>query len=121
MVSSFYAGVAGALYAYCYLGSLEITAFELQTSFRLLGMIIIGGLGTILGSFLGAGFIVLLPILISQGIAFMDLQGMSDVLSNIELMVFGGLIIFFLIVEPYGLARLWRTIKEKLRLWPFPY
>jgi len=121
MVSSFYAGVAGALYAFCYLGSLEITAFELQTSFRLLGMIIIGGLGTILGSFLGAGFIVLLPILISQAIAVLNVSGMSDVLSNLELMIFGGLIIFFLIVEPYGLARLWHTIKEKLRRWPFPY
>jgi branched-chain amino acid transport system permease protein len=121
MASSFYAGVAGALYAFCYLGSLEITAFELNTSFRLLGMIIIGGLGTILGSFLGAGFIVLLPILISQTIALLDLPGMSDVLANMELMIFGGLIIFFLIVEPFGLARLWRTIKEKLRLWPFPY
>jgi len=121
MVSSFYAGVAGALYAFCYLGSLEISAFELVVSFRLLGMIIIGGLGTILGSFLGAGFIVLLPILISQTLAILHLPGMSDLLANLELMIFGGLIVLFLIVEPYGLARLWRTTKEKLRLWPFPY
>jgi branched-chain amino acid transport system permease protein len=121
MVSSFYAGVAGALYAFCYLGSLEISAFELVVSFKLLGMIIIGGLGTILGSFLGAAFIILLPILISQGLALLHFSGMSDVLANLELMIFGGLIIFFLIVEPYGLARLWRTTKEKLRLWPFPY
>ena len=121
MVSSFYAGVAGALYAFCYLGSLEVTAFELAVSFRLLGMIIIGGLGTILGSFLGAGFIVLLPILISQAIVFLHISGASDFLANAELMIFGGLIILFLIVEPYGLARLWQTIKEKLRLWPFPY
>jgi branched-chain amino acid transport system permease protein len=121
MASSFYAGVAGALYAFCYLGSLEISAFELVVSFRLLGMIIIGGLGTILGSFLGAGFIILLPILISQALAILHVPGMSDLLANAELMIFGGLIIFFLIVEPYGLARLWRTTKEKLRLWPFPY
>jgi branched-chain amino acid transport system permease protein len=121
MASAFYAGVAGALYAFCYLGSLEISAFELVLSFRLLGMIIIGGLGTILGSFLGAGFIVLLPILISQTLALLHVPGMSDLLANIELMIFGGLIILFLILEPYGLARLWRTTKEKLRLWPFPY
>jgi len=121
MVSSFYAGVAGALYAFCYLGSLDISAFELVVSFKLLGIIIIGGLGTILGSFLGAGFIILLPILISQTLALLHFSGMSDILANLELMIFGGLIIFFLIVEPFGLARLWRTTKDKLRLWPFPY
>ena len=120
-VSSFYAGVAGALYAFCYLGSVEVTAFELALSFRLLGMVIIGGLGTIMGSFLGAGFIVLLPIFISITVAAFATRGLTDFLSNLELIVFGGLIIFFLIVEPYGLARLWHTTKEKLRLWPFPY
>ena len=121
MVSSFYAGVAGALYAFCYLGSLEVTAFELNVSFRLLGMIIIGGLGSIMGSFLGAGFIVLLPIFISQLISFFPTRGGTELLSNMELIIFGGMIILFLIWEPYGLARLWHTTKEKLRLWPFPY
>lgn len=120
-VSSFYAGVAGALVAFCYLGSVQITEFELLLSFQILGMVIIGGMGSILGSFLGAGFMVLLPIFINQFVTLTAGMMPSDFLSNIELMIFGGLIIFFLIVEPFGLARLWITIKDKLRLWPFPY
>ena len=92
-----------------------------MVSFALIGMIIIGGLGTILGSFLGAGFFVLLPIGINMSLGtFMDVVP-SDILSNIEAIIFGGLIVLFLIVEPYGMARLWHTIKDKLRLWPFPY
>ncbi|RMF88219.1 MAG: branched-chain amino acid ABC transporter permease [Nitrospinota bacterium] len=120
-ISSFYAGVAGALLAFAHLRSVEVTEFDLFFSFRLLGMIIIGGLGSILGSFLGAAFIVLLPIFINRTVSLFAQVVLSDLLSNLELMIFGGLIIFFLIVEPYGLARLWLTIKSKLRLWPFPY
>jgi branched-chain amino acid transport system permease protein len=82
-------------------------------------MVMIGGLGSILGSFLGAGFIVLLPIVLNY-IAHL-LQISTAVASNVELMMFGALIIFFLIVEPHGLARLWQIGKEKLRLWPFPH
>jgi branched-chain amino acid transport system permease protein len=82
-------------------------------------MVVIGGLGSILGSFLGAGFIVLLPIALNQ--LAHALQISTAVASNVELMMFGALIIFFLIVEPHGLARLWQIGKEKLRLWPFPH
>jgi branched-chain amino acid transport system permease protein len=120
-ISSFYAGVAGALYAFVFLTSVDITAFALERSFFLLFMIIIGGLGSILGSFLGAAFIVLLPVFINHtAILFVETVP-SDLSANMELIVFGGLIIVFLIVEPYGLARLWQTLKEKLRLWPFPH
>lgn len=118
-VSSFYCGVAGALYAFCYLGTVEPEAYNLDLSFRILFMVIIGGLGSILGSFLGAGFIVLLPIVLSVVVHYTGLS--NSVTSNLELMVFGALIIFFLIVEPHGLARLWQIGKEKLRLWPFPH
>lgn len=118
-VSSFYCGVAGALYAYAYLGTVEPEAYGLDLSFRVLFMVIIGGLGSILGSFLGAAFIVLLPVVLSM---LVHAAGISTaVASNLELMVFGALIIFFLIVEPHGLARLWQIAKEKLRLWPFPH
>jgi branched-chain amino acid transport system permease protein len=124
-ISSFYCGVAGALYAYTYLGTVEPEAFNLDLSFRILFMVIIGGVGSILGSFLGAAFITLLPILLSVlSAAFSHATGMEPshaVVSNLELIVFGGLIIFFLIVEPHGLARLWQIAKEKLRLWPFPH
>ena len=121
-VSSFYCGVAGALFAYCYLGTVEPEAYNLDLSFRILFMIIIGGVGSILGSFLGAGFIILLPIALNLLFhAFAPETMSSTVQSNLELMIFGGLIIFFLIVEPHGLARLWQIAKEKLRLWPFPH
>jgi branched-chain amino acid transport system permease protein len=124
-ISSFYCGVAGALYAYTYLGTVEPEAFTLDLSFRILFMIIIGGVGSILGSFLGAAFITLLPIFLSVlfGLAShtFGLDISHSIVSNLELMIFGGLIIFFLIVEPHGLARLWQITKEKLRLWPFPH
>jgi branched-chain amino acid transport system permease protein len=124
-VSSFYCGVAGALYAFCYLGSVEPDGFSLDLSFKILFMIIVGGVGTILGSFLGAGFILLLPIFLNvalPGIAeLLHLPINGATVSHIETMVFGALIMFFLIIEPHGLARLWQIGKEKLRLWPFPH
>jgi branched-chain amino acid transport system permease protein len=124
-VSSFYCGVAGALFAYAYLGTVEPEAFSLDLSFRVLFMVIIGGVGTVLGSFLGAAFVTLLPVLLSITVRYLDsnlgLHIPESTISNLELMVFGGFIIFFLIVEPHGLARLWQIAKEKLRLWPFPH
>ncbi len=124
-VSSFYCGVAGALYAYCYLGSVEPDGFSLDMSFRILFMVIIGGVGSILGSFLGAAFILLLPIFLDILLPFFaglfGLPFSSATVSHIQIMVFGALIMFFLIVEPHGLARLWQIAKEKLRLWPFPH
>jgi branched-chain amino acid transport system permease protein len=124
-VSSFYCGVAGALFAYAYLGTVEPEAYNLDLSFRILFMIIIGGVGTVLGAFLGSAFIVVLPIALNMLVTFLDaslgLGVASSSASNVELMVFGGLIIFFLIVEPHGLARIWQITKEKLRLWPFPH
>ncbi len=121
-ISSFYCGIAGALYAYAYLGTVEPQAFDLTRSFQVLFMIIIGGMGSILGSFLGAAFITLLPILLNVvAHAWFGGAVRMAVLSNLELVIFGGLIIFFLAVEPHGLARLWQIAKEKLRLWPFPH
>ncbi|MFN3885216.1 MAG: branched-chain amino acid ABC transporter permease [Rhodocyclaceae bacterium] len=124
-VSSFYCGVAGALYAFCYLGSVEPDGFSLDLSFKILFMIIVGGVGSILGSFLGAAFILLVPIFLDIALhpiaAALHLPLSAADVSNIQLMVFGVLIMFFLIVEPHGLARLWQIGKEKLRLWPFPH
>jgi branched-chain amino acid transport system permease protein len=124
-VSSFYCGIAGALYAFVYLGSVEPDGFNLDLSFRILFMVIVGGVGSILGSFLGAAFITLMPILLEVLLtgarSAFNLNLDPGVTSMAQLLVFGGLIIFFLIVEPHGLARLWQIAKEKLRLWPFPY
>ncbi len=121
-VSSFYCGVAGALYAYAYIGTVEPEGFNLDLSFKILFMIIIGGVGSIVGAFLGAAFIVLLPIALDVMVQEW-LHGIlpPSISSNLQLVVFGGLIIFFLIVEPHGLARLWQIGREKLRLWPFPH
>ena len=124
-VSSFIVGVAGALWAFVYLGTWEPAAFSVDVSFRLLFMVIIGGLGSIMGAFFGAGFIVVLPIVLNQFlpvIASMFGFTISTAgISHAELMIFGGLIVWFLVVEPHGLARLWSTGKQKLRLWPFPH
>lgn len=120
-VSSFYVGFAGAMAFALWLGSVETAeAFDINQSFQILFMIIIGGLGSILGSFLGAAFIVLMPIILTNVfVGVFDMQAVTA--KHIEFIVFGGLIIFFLIVEPQGMARLWQLTKEKLRSWPFPY
>jgi len=120
-VSSFFIGISGALWAFVYTGSVEALAFEITRSFQVLFMIIIGGLGSILGSFLGAAFIVLMPIFLNIAPTALGLEISVEMVSHMEFMIFGALIIFFLIVEPLGLARLWQIGKEKLRLWPFPY
>ncbi|MEY2631367.1 MAG: hypothetical protein RIR00_21 [Pseudomonadota bacterium] len=124
-VSSFFVGVAGALWGFVHLGSWEPAAFSVDRSFQLLFMVIIGGLGSIMGSFFGAAFIVVLPIFLNQFLpALGHLVGVSistAAVSHAELIIFGSLIVFFLIVEPHGLARLWSIAKEKLRLWPFPH
>ncbi len=120
-VSSFYIGVAGAMYGFIYLGSWEPLAFDVNLSLSLLFMLIIGGMGSIMGSFIGAAFIVVLPILLNQLPAMVGLPISTAMASHLEFMIFGALIIFFLIVEPHGLARLWAIGKEKLRLWPFPH
>lgn len=120
-VSSFYIGVAGALYLFVYLGSTEPDGFGISLSFQALFMIIIGGLGSILGSFLGAFFILLLPIFLTRVPPMLGFDLSTALVAHLEFMVFGALIVFFLIVEPHGLARLWQITKEKLRIWPFPY
>ena len=120
-VSSFIVGVAGALWGFIHLGAWEPAAFNLDRSFQLLFMVIIGGLGSIMGSFFGAAFIVLLPLLLNQLPGWFGVSMSTALAAHLEAMIFGALIVFFLIVEPHGLARLWSTTKQKLRLWPFPH
>ncbi|MFP1643741.1 branched-chain amino acid ABC transporter permease [Pontitalea aquivivens] len=121
MVSSFFIGIAGALFFAVYLGAAEVgEAFGIQKSFLILFMVIIGGLGSIFGSFAGAAFLVLLPVLL-KNLLVGQLGWPTDLAAHIELMIVGGLIVVFLIAEPHGLAQLWRLAKEKLRLWPFPH
>jgi branched-chain amino acid transport system permease protein len=120
-VSSFIVGVAGALWAFVYLGSWEPLAFSIDRSFQLLFMVIIGGLGSILGAFLGAAFILVLPIMLDQIPHALGIPISVETVSLLTFVVTGALICYLLIVEPHGFARLWSTAKEKLRLWPYPY
>lgn len=120
-VSSFIVGVAGALWAFIYLGSWEPLAFSIDRSLQLLFMVIIGGLGSILGSFLGAAFILILPIMLDQVPHALGIPVSVETVSLLVFIVTGALICYLLIVEPHGFARLWSTAKEKLRLWPYPY
>ncbi len=120
-VSSFFIGIAGALFFAVYLGAAEVgEAFGIQKSFLILFMVIIGGLGSIFGSFAGAAFLVLLPVLL-KNVLVGGLGWPTDLAAHIELMIVGALIVIFLIAEPHGIAQLWRVAKEKLRLWPFPH
>ncbi|AXC48960.1 branched-chain amino acid ABC transporter permease [Paracoccus suum] len=120
-VSSFFIGIAGALFFAVYLGAAEVgEAFGINKSFLILFMVIIGGLGSIFGSFAGAAFMVLLPVAL-KNLLVGGFGWPTDLAAHIELMIVGGLIVIFLIAEPHGLAQLWRLTKEKLRLWPFPH
>jgi branched-chain amino acid transport system permease protein len=120
-VSSFLIGIAGALFFAVYLGAAEVgEAFGINKSFLVLFMVIIGGLGSIFGSFAGAAFLVLLPVFL-KNVLVGGMGWPTDLAAHVELMIVGALIVFFLIVEPHGLAQLWRLTKEKLRLWPFPH
>ncbi len=120
-ISSFYCGVAGAMMVFLWLGSAETEAFDVFVSFQVLFMIIIGGLGSILGSFLGAAFITLVPIFLTNVPALFNIPIGIALSKHLEEIIFGGMIVYFLIVEPNGFARLWQIGKQKLRRWPFPY
>jgi branched-chain amino acid transport system permease protein len=124
-ISSFYAGVTGVLYTY-YLGIANYEQFQIVTSIDYLAMIIIGGLGSVLGSILGAIFVTLLPIAIRLGMenwggALFSAADINNIIPNLRLIGFGGLIILFLVLEPEGLNRLWRNIRSYFRVWPFSY
>ena len=120
-VSSFFVGISGALFFAVYLGAVEVgEVFGINKSFLVLFMVIIGGLGSIFGSFAGAAFLVLLPVFL-KNVLVGGLGWPTDLAAHLEFMIVGALIIVFLIAEPHGLAQLWRVAKEKLRLWPFPH
>jgi branched-chain amino acid transport system permease protein len=124
-VSSYYCGVAGALLVFLWYGGAEYDVFDINQSFFILFMVIIGGLGSLIGSFFGAALIFIMPIVLGIVVpAVLRPFGLSigaDVIEHLRFMLVGALIIFFLIVEPHGLARLWQIGKQKLRAWPFPY
>jgi branched-chain amino acid transport system permease protein len=123
-ISSFYAGVAGALWAY-YMVSITTEPFNLALSVEYIAMVIIGGLGSVAGSIYGAIFITGL----NEGLRWLsDILMSTDVLSAIGLsmaplreLAFGSAIVLFILLEPRGLAEVWRIIRSNFRLWPFSY
>jgi len=124
-VSSYYCGVAGAMMVFLWFGGAEYNVFNIEQSFEILFMVIIGGLGSLIGSFFGAALIFMLPIAMGALLpAIFEPLGIrvgSETIEHLRFMILGAMIIFFLIVEPHGLARLWQIVKQKLRVWPFPY
>jgi branched-chain amino acid transport system permease protein len=120
-VSSFYCGVAGAMIVFLWYGGAEANVFAIDQSFLILFMVIIGGLGTLIGSFFGAALIYILPIVLRSVPETFGLPLRPATVEHLQFMILGALIIVFLVVEPSGLARLWQIGKQKLRVWPFPY
>jgi branched-chain amino acid transport system permease protein len=120
-VSSFYCGVAGAMMVFLWYGGAEADVFAIDQSFLVLFMVIIGGLGTLIGSFFGAALIYILPIALRAVPAAFDLPIRPAAAEQLTFVIVGALIIVFLVLEPNGLARLWQIGKQKLRVWPFPY
>jgi len=124
-ISSFYAGVAGALMAYFWT-VISPEAFGLTVSIQYLAMIIVGGLGSVRGSVFGAIFIILLPQVAKSLIQVLasivpPAIPIGNIFPALELVLFGLVIILFLILEPEGLNRMWRNLRASITLWPFPY
>jgi len=121
-ITAFYAGVTGAIWAY-YANVVSYEHFTIVLSISYLAMIIIGGLGSIPGAIFGAAFITLLPVIlrevIDKGKEFVP--WLEAIYSFIQQMMFGAVIIVFLIFEPEGLYKIWKSIKSYFRLWPFSY
>lgn len=120
-VCGFFCGISGAMWSFLYLGNVDVEAFTMHRSFQVLFMIIIGGLGSITGSFLGAAFIILLPVAITNFATVFGGTIRPDTVAHLEMMIFGALIIGFLILEPRGLARLAGRCRDRLRRWPLRY
>jgi branched-chain amino acid transport system permease protein len=120
-VSSFYCGVAGAMMVFLWFGAAEADSFSIEQSFSVLFMVVIGGLGSLIGAFFGSALIWGLPIVLRSLPGALGVPLGAATVEHIQQMVVGALIVFFLAVEPAGLARLWQIAKQKLRVWPFPY
>jgi branched-chain amino acid transport system permease protein len=120
-VSSFYCGVAGALMVFLWYGGAEAEVFDVNQSFFVLFMVIIGGLGSLIGSYFGAALIYILPIILRIAPAALGISIHAATVEHLTFIIVGALIIGFLVLEPMGLARLWQIGRQKLRVWPFPY
>jgi len=121
--SSFIGGVAGAVLAFCYYQAVTPEQFHLEVSIQAVAMIIVGGLGSVLGSFFGAGLVLLAPIflnnLVSAVAVALDLPLHAEIISHIPLVLYGTLIVGFLLYEPLGLAKIYDNVRNYFLVWPF--
>ena len=122
-VSSFIGGVVGCLFAFCYYKAVTPEQFHLELSIQLLAAVIVGGLGSVLGSFFGAALILLAPVILNNLIgaasrAF-SLNVGADIAAHAPLMLYGALIVGFLLFEPLGLAKIYNNIRNYFVVWPF--
>ncbi|MBX6377651.1 MAG: branched-chain amino acid ABC transporter permease [Clostridia bacterium] len=124
-VSSVLGGVTGAILAFCYYRAVTVEQFSLDVSIQLLAMVLVGGIGSVLGSFFGAGMILLVPIVLSNVLGMLStglgLRLSVDFLATLQLVVYGGLIVVFLLVEPLGLAKIYDNVRKYFLVWPFGY
>lgn len=121
--SSFMGGVSGAVLAFCYYRAVTPEQFTFNVSIQLVAMVLVGGLGSVIGAFLGAGFVLLAPIVLTNLFIALSVAGWLNVstnlLSHIPMMAYGALIVGFLLVEPLGMAKIYDNIRNYFLVWPF--
>jgi branched-chain amino acid transport system permease protein len=121
--SSFMGGVTGAILAFCYYRAVTPEQFSFNVSIQLVAMVLVGGLGSVIGGFLGAAFVLLIPIFLTNFVAGLAAAGWltvsANLLAHVPLMIYGALIIGFLIFEPLGLAKIYDNIRKYFLVWPF--
>lgn len=121
--SSFLGGVTGAVLAFCYYQAVTPEQFHFNVSVQLVAMVLVGGLGSVLGAYLGAAFVLLVPIVLTNTVVYLSGLGWIDVSVNLQahipLMIYGALIIGFLLFEPLGLGKIYDNFRKYLLVWPF--
>jgi len=123
--SSFLGGVSGAVLAFCYYEAVTPEQFSFDVSIQFVAMVLVGGLGSVIGAYLGAAFVLLLPIVLTNIVAEVGESGLltmsQNLQSHIPLMAYGALIIAFLLFEPLGLAKIYDNIRKYFLVWPFQH
>jgi branched-chain amino acid transport system permease protein len=123
--SSFLGGVSGAVLAFCYYEAVTPEQFSFDVSIQFVAMVLVGGLGSVVGAYLGAAFVLLLPIFLTNLVAGLADSGVIEMSQNLQshipLMAYGALIIGFLLFEPLGLAKIYDNIRNYFLVWPFQH
>ncbi len=121
--SSFIGGISGAVLGYCYYRALAPEMFHLDVSIQAVAMVIVGGLGSVVGSYLGAALVLLAPIVLNNSIAALmqlfNLSPTQEMMTYLPLLLYGALISGFLLFDPLGLAKIYDNLRNYLSVWPF--